>query len=591
MSKKSFKKHLSPHIALCYVRLSWTKDESDANSPERQRANIQLVCQAQGWTPEWYQDTDGHKSGTKETNRPGWLALKARLGDPDVVALVANDLSRLHRKGWRVGDLLDFVDQHDVKLVLAAPGKQMDFSTPQGRIFAQLSAIFDEWYAIDISQRYKDMIAHRKRQGKSVGLPPFGTKRDAEGYLIPTTEGAWYLPDGTFVAGDQNHAPDSAALWRPYYEAAKRILMIYAEGKYGIEAIAYQMQIEGWPWRDRSGEPTMMEGDDVRRVVANWSDYGGFVSKYRARERHPDHHPLETIVLVPERAVFEIDLLYQVGKVRAERTVKHTANDGETVESFPYPLNGITYCYHCERLAEQHNNPKLRSRLGGKGKSVGGRYRHKSGVNCGCTNKSVKRVIFEGDFERLLQLLTVNEDQIELMTQLGLEALTSQKRAGTADLENERNTAIAKCRRRIDAARNLYEDGDLSREEYLKRKSANEREIAHWEARTTETEKIALELTLCLEAIDRINHLWTISDDEDKQGMVRNLFSYIIYNLDTQRIVDFRLKPWADTFITLRTSLYDEQNLDFEGNKNPLNAVQGVGKGMTPTRFELVFRP
>ncbi len=72
MSKKSFKKRLSSHIALCYVRLSWTKDESDANSPERQRANIQLVCQAQGWIPEWYQDTDGHKSGTKETNRPDW---------------------------------------------------------------------------------------------------------------------------------------------------------------------------------------------------------------------------------------------------------------------------------------------------------------------------------------------------------------------------------------------------------------------------------------------------------------------------------------------------------------------------------------
>ena len=93
------------------------------------------------------------------------------------------------------------------------------------------------------------------------------------------------------------------------------------------------------------------------------------------------------------------------------------------------------------------------------------------------------------------------------MTKLGLEALTNEKHASNADLENERNAAIANCRRRIEAARNLYEDGDLSREEYLKRKSANEREIAHWEAQTTETEMIALKLTLCLEAIDRISHL------------------------------------------------------------------------------------
>jgi len=250
------------------------------------------------------------------------------------VALVANDLSRLHRKGWRVGDLLDFVDEHDVKLLLAAPGKQMDFSTPQGRIFAQLSAIFDEWYAIDISQRYKDMIAHRKRQGKSVGRPPFGTRRSSEGYLEPTPEGAWYLPDGTFVSGHPDQIPDPAAVCRNYYEAAKRILTLYAEGKHGIEAIAYQLQIEGWPWRDNSGQPTVIEGDDVRRVAANWAEYGGFVSKNRARQRHPDDYPVEEIALIPERAVFDLDLLYRVGKVRVDRTIKHTANDGENSKSF-----------------------------------------------------------------------------------------------------------------------------------------------------------------------------------------------------------------------------------------------------------------
>ena len=104
-----------------------------------------------------------------EKNRPEWLRLKSRLGDPDVVALVANDLARLHRKGWRIGDLLDFVDQHGIKFVIADPERQMDFSTPQGRMFAQLSAIFDEWYAVDVSQRRKADIAHRKSKGITVG--------------------------------------------------------------------------------------------------------------------------------------------------------------------------------------------------------------------------------------------------------------------------------------------------------------------------------------------------------------------------------------------------------------------------------------
>ena len=121
-------------IALCYIRQSYTRDESDTNSPERQRANIRAVCERNGWVPEWFEDAEGHKSGREVKNRPGWLALKARLGDPTVVALVANDLARLHRKTWRIGHLLDLLDEHDVRLVLAAPGREIDTSTPMGRM-------------------------------------------------------------------------------------------------------------------------------------------------------------------------------------------------------------------------------------------------------------------------------------------------------------------------------------------------------------------------------------------------------------------------------------------------------------------------
>jgi hypothetical protein len=64
-----------------------------------------------------------------------------------------------------------------------------------------------------------------------------------------------------------------------------------------------------------------MESDDVRRVVANWPEYGGFITKERARERHPHHYPLKEILLKPERTVFDIDLLYQVGNVRLARTI------------------------------------------------------------------------------------------------------------------------------------------------------------------------------------------------------------------------------------------------------------------------------
>ncbi len=92
----------------------------------------------------------------------------------------------------------------------------------------------------------------------------------------------------------------------------------------------------------------------------------------------------------------------------------------------PYPLNGITYCCHCEQLAAQHNNPKLRSQLGGKDRVRNGRYRHRPSVRYGSTNRLVKYEIYERDFARLLKLITVDTSQVDLMVELGVQSVKAQ---------------------------------------------------------------------------------------------------------------------------------------------------------------------
>jgi DNA invertase Pin-like site-specific DNA recombinase len=136
-------------IALCYVRKSSNQDVSVRFDPEYQRANIQAVCEARNWTPIWFEDIENHQSALEENTRPGWLELKSHLGDVNVVALVANDLSRMHEKSWRTSDLIDFVKQHNIELVLADLKRHQDLSSAMGIFFAQLSAIFDEWYTRD----------------------------------------------------------------------------------------------------------------------------------------------------------------------------------------------------------------------------------------------------------------------------------------------------------------------------------------------------------------------------------------------------------------------------------------------------------
>ncbi len=568
-SKKKQLLSLPRNVALCYVRLSYTRVGDDPDSPERQRANILATCQARGWIPEWYQDVDGHKSGRHEKNRPGWLALKARLGDPDVVALVANDLARLHRKGWRVGNLLEFVEEHGVTLVLAAPGRNLDMSSPMGRVAVMIAAMMDEYYAADVAQRQKDNVAYRRGLGKSVGIPPFGSVRAGDGYLRPSHRGAWLMPDRTHIAGRQGEAPpDPQATWRGYYDCAERILNLYKVNKEGMDTIAYQMNSEGWAFKDRWGNPRPITRDDIRRVVGAWREYAGLVVGGRAKDRNASliENPTE-ILYDTGHAIFDLELLRLVGEVQSGRSVTLRA-PGIKQHAHPYALTNLLFCAHCEQSARDKNNPTLRSPLSGWNRYGTLRYRHVEGRQCATENRSVPIKCVEDDFSRLINLLTVSTDALPLLVELSIQS----ERAGQSitdsgiDPEAEKQQAIAKYKRRIEAARHLYEDGDLSREEYLKRKEQNEREIAHWEARTTETEKAALELAMCMEAVDKLARLWNMASDEDRQGMARTLFEYVVYDLDTRRITDFRLKSWADRFLVLRASLYDDHDLLKSGN-------------------------
>jgi len=320
--RNAIKDSSARNVALCYIRRSWVKTEKDLVSPEIQRQSIQRVCEAHGWTMEWYEDAEGHKSGMHEQNRPGWLSLKARMSDSDVTAIVAYDLSRLHRRGWRIGDLLDFVDRHNIRLVLADPNRSVDFSTPQGRLMAQLAALFDEYYAVDISIRRKANIAYKKSLNKTVGIPPFGTKRNKEGYLMPSPEGAWLLPTGLWQSGlKDQEPPEEGAVWRGYYDCASRILELYVLNQ-GRAMICKIMHEEGWAFRSRYGLPKPLDINDIVRVTKAWIEYGGIVLGKRAKDRPAyDLNPKE-IALDPDRAVFDIGLLRRVGEISKERSFK-----------------------------------------------------------------------------------------------------------------------------------------------------------------------------------------------------------------------------------------------------------------------------
>lgn len=336
----------------------------------------------------------------------------------------------------------------------------------------------------------------------------------------------------------------------------------------------------------------MVERDDIRQVTSNFPEYGGIVSGTKARER-PAYAQSDTddYLFIPERSVFPIELLRTVATLLKERGVKPVDN-GITPRTFPYALSAIVFCAHCEKLSVERINPKLRSALTGKQRSNGVRhYQHKPGIKCGCSNRSVTCDILEQEFGHLIELLTIRDEAKNLMLELAIQVdKRAKSKDESVDLEQEKQQSIALCRRRIDAAVNLYKDGDIDRKEYLHIRETNEREIAHWEARTTETEEIALELAMCIEAVQRLSRLWKIASPEDRQGLARSLFEGVVFDLDQQQIVEFKLKAWADRFLVLCHAMHELDEV-VEAEKQNFPPEQGVGNGVTHREFESLSWP
>ncbi|MBZ0282518.1 MAG: recombinase family protein [Anaerolineae bacterium] len=566
-------------VALCYVRLSMTKDASDLTSPERQRANILRACEKYGWTPEWYEDAKGHKSATKEENRPAWVALKTRLTDPDVVAIVVNEQSRAMRNAWRAIKLFEELPNYGVKLHLATIDRTIDISTPDGRMTAYFQAFMDDLYALDASRRAQDSVAHRKRKGESIGIPPFGTVRNEEGFLTPTPYGTWFLPDGSFRPGKQGEeAPHPEAVWRGYYECAHLILELYRKNLHGYGWIAEELNRQGWAFRDRWNNPRPLTLDDVRRVTSAWREYAGLVLQGKARNRIAAKIDDPTGVLFDTgRAVFELDLLRSVAQAQESRSVLRRP-EGMVYIAHIFPLADLLFCAQCEQETGSDIGSHRSRLIGHQKRKQALRYRHSARRRCGCQNQSVLADEVEGDFRRLVDELQVHSDAADLMAEL---AIQSQFGGFTDEddhkLDEQRTVAIAKHRRALKNNLMLFQNGEIEGEEYYRQKDYHERQIAYWEARTTDKQRIKLELTTCMGIVRRLKEFWDYTSGEDRKLLAHSLFDEIIYDLDLKRIVDFKIKNWAEPFLVLRAALYlDEMG---EELKNRFNS--GLSSGGT----------
>jgi DNA invertase Pin-like site-specific DNA recombinase len=540
----------SRHVAVGYVRQSFTRHGKDVDSPERQRANIEAVAHLYGFDLELYEDAEGHKSGYTEKDCPGWHRAEARLSDPDVAALIANDLARVHRKGWRIGKLIDFLEERNVRLILAAPGRQVDLSTPFGRIIVMFFAMCDEWYVLDASQRQLDSIAHRRKQGQTIGLPCLGVIRNTDGYYVPTQEGAWLLRDGRHMPGEIGEtAPEEGAIWRGYFDCAERLLNLYAENRAGYDAIANRMNEEGWAFRDRNGRPRPFNREDVRRVVSQWPGYAGLNPAGHAKAQpRRSVAEIDDMLQQARRNVFPLALLRAVALVRLARSGR-TRTTGAPKSAYPYALTGLLRCAHCEEQAIRLNDPALQSFINGAAKKGQARYRYTEGRKCPARTRSLPREAVEEELEALLARFVLRPDALSVALDLAARADFAPNPATMIDSEAQRRRAVQRCQQRIKNAAYRLDNGDIDQVEYERRVNQSREEMVRLEAAPVESAAAALRLLDCVQSLANFAGIWEMASPARRQTVTRLLFEEVIFDLDAHRITGYKLTQWAQCFL------------------------------------------
>lgn len=165
-----------------YSRVS-TDDKGQ--KPEVQVSELRRYCEARGWIIVQEIVDHGYSGGTDD--RPGLKKLMNLVKRREVDAVVVVKLDRLFRSLKHLVTTLD--EWQALGVIFCATADAVDYSTPGGRLFAQILGCLAEFEKSLLRERTMMGLAYARSQGKKLGRPK---KRDDEAILKLRREGFSY---------------------------------------------------------------------------------------------------------------------------------------------------------------------------------------------------------------------------------------------------------------------------------------------------------------------------------------------------------------------------------------------------------------
>lgn len=155
-----------------YARLS-NDDDQEMNSLLNQQEICHGFAEQHGYTIVG-QSSDDNVSGMK-FNRRGLDELTAAVDADKIDAVIVKDLSRLGRHRTQTALFIDYLREHQVRVISATEG--IDTFRDEDDLIIGIRGLMNDYYARDISKKIRAGYRQKQREGIVI-TPPFGYWKD-----------------------------------------------------------------------------------------------------------------------------------------------------------------------------------------------------------------------------------------------------------------------------------------------------------------------------------------------------------------------------------------------------------------------------
>ena len=485
--------------ALIYTRVSKldARDRGRALSPATQLQMCKELPALRGLAVEHFEDLD-FSGGS--TNRPQYQAMLERIAQGDVAVVAAYSLSRISRS------VRDFYAFHEEVLkpsgvAFASATESIDTSTPQGRAFMGMTAVWAQMERELTSERLRDNFEQVARSGKLVGLLPYGYKR----------------VDGEVVIDE------------PKAGVVRAIFARYATGEHSYNAITDWLNAERVATpsagRGRKNDRSDWVKDSVRDVLEREVYVGRFVHRrgphQSTRRGRGDGPRIQgTYPAIVDEATWQACVA-----VRRRNAIQHTMHYDR--RRTRYALTGLLRCEAC-------------------GSTVHGVTTNSAGVrdyySCrrrmqarACDQPYARRDVLEAEVRDWLAALQLPPGLEEAFAEGVARATSGPPRRARADRRKELTQRLARLE-------DLYELGHVERDEYLTKRADVEKALRALDvdqaAQARSAPAISRRLTSLVD-------LWDGMSAGQRRSVLDELLEEIV--VGDGRIVSAKPKPeWLD---------------------------------------------